>query len=156
MWGGHCGAGEPVDWEWGLSSALSPQMILGSSIPPWHFIFLYCRMSLESNDTRSKILKYQCPRFALLQSFQTQCGFGSHPNWFTAVFSKTILLKVWHGTSLLFRACKSALIVLSTGHANFHLGLLTAPLLAPPLDFQVCSFFCSTSSTNLPLTLTCS
>lgn len=126
-----CGEGAGVQqshqwiesWSLGFSSALSPWMTQGGSIPSWHFSFLYCRMSFEPNDTRSKILKCQCPRFVLLQSFQTKCRFGSHPNWFTDVLSKNILLNVWNGTSILFRACKSALIVPWIGHANFHLCL---------------------------------
>lgn len=107
----------------GFSSASSPWMTQDSSIPSWHFSFLCYRMSSEPNDTRSKILKCRCPRFALLQSFQRKCRFGSHPKWFTDVLSKNILLNIWSGTGILFRACKSALIVPWQGHANFHLCL---------------------------------
>lgn len=49
--------------------------------------------------------------------------FGSHPDWLTDALSKSILLNVWNGTGILLPACKSVLIVLWIGHANFHLCL---------------------------------
>lgn len=109
-------------------------MALGSPLPSGHFSFLYCRMLFEPNDTSSKILKCWCPRFARLQ-FQTRPRFGSHPNWFTGVLSKNILLNVWIGTGILFRACKSALIVPWVGHANFHLCLGHCSSLSPSICF---------------------
>jgi len=132
-----------------------------SSLPSWHFGFLYYRMSFEPNDSRSKILKFWCPRFAQFNHFRQNLDLvliqtGSHPNWFTDVLSKIILLNVWNGTGILFRACKSALIVLWIGHANFTFALATAPLLAPLLASWVYSFSCSTTSTKLPVTLTSS
>ena len=125
-------------------------MALGSPLPSGHFSFLYCRMLFEPNDTRSKILKCWCPRFARLQ-FQTRPRFGSHPNWFTGVLSKNILLNVWIGIGILFRACKSALIVPWVGHANFHLCLghcssLSSSICFPSLIILLLSFLHKTTN----------
>lgn len=68
-------------------------------------------------------LKFRCPRFAILQSLQTKPRFDFHPNWFTDILSKNILLNIWNGTGTLFRACTTALIVSWKGHANCHLCL---------------------------------
>ena len=90
-------------------------------------------MLSETNDDRSKIIKYWRPRFARLQSLQTSAlqslllwyshSAGPHPNWFTGVLSKNILLNVWISTGVLLGVSKSALIVPWADHANFHLSL---------------------------------
>jgi hypothetical protein len=112
---------------------------------PWHSSFPCWKMSFGPNNTRSKVLKFQCPRFTILQSSQTNPRFGSCPNWFIDVLSKHILLNLWNSTGILFRAFKSALITPWTDHANFHpcLGhcsLISTAFCFPSLFFLLSNF----------------
>ena len=51
-------------WSLAFRSVLLPRTAQSSSLPCGHLSCLYCRMLSETNDDRSKILKYWCPRFA--------------------------------------------------------------------------------------------
>lgn len=105
-----------------LSSDLSTSRTLSNARHSWPFS-LFWKMSFGPNDIRSKILKCWCPGFSALESFQINSRFGSYPDWLTEALSKSILWNMWNGTSILLPACKSVLIVLWIGHANFHLCL---------------------------------
>lgn len=94
------------------------------------------KISSGPNDIRCKILKCWCPRFAALQSFQTNPGLGSHPDWFSDALSKIILWNMWDGTDILLKACKSVLIVLWIGHTNFHLCLGHCSLIGTSICFS--------------------
>lgn len=52
--------GKTAVWE--LVQKCNP----GNSLHFWHFSFLCCKVPLGPNDTRSKIPKIWCPRFAVL------------------------------------------------------------------------------------------
>lgn len=145
----------------GFSPDLSHWMTPTNSFHLWHFSFLCWKMSFGPNDTISKILKFWCPRFAVLQSFQTNPKFDSHSNWFSDALSKNILLNVWNSAGILFRASKSAAIVPWIGHANFHLCLghfsfISASIYFPWLFILLSNFFHkATSDLDMLLILPC-
>lgn len=149
--GGHWSCLHSIWWRYCDAVVVNRALKLGAwhlaqtCQPWWHSVSHFTldssvsspgKMSFGPNDIRSKILKCWCPRFAALQSFQTNPRFGSHPDWFTDVLSKTILWNMWNGTGILPKACKSVLIVLWIGHANFHLCLGHFELIGTSICFS--------------------